>query len=961
MLSERMIVLADGYLNFDTKINEKGFNDGISKLGKLGKSGLKVATRAVTALGAAAGTGIAAAVKVGAAFEAEMSKVSAISGATGEDFQKLTDKAKEMGAKTKFSATESAQAMEYMAMAGWKTSDMLNGIEGIMNLAAASGEDLATTSDIVTDALTAMGLQASDSGHFGLTAQDSTHFADVLAAASSNANTNVSMMGETFKYAAPLAGALGYNIEDLSMAIGLMANSGIKGGQAGTTLRSILTRLAKPPKEAAEAMDQYGISLKNSDGSMKSLMEVMENMRDSLQELPEDEQSAAAAAIGGQEAMSGLLAIVNASESDFDKLSSAIDNADGAAAEMAATMQDNLAGQLTILKSGLEGLGISIYESLEKPLKEVAAVAVSVISDLNDAYNSGGFVGFVDEIGQKIPMIQGFTDAISGLAEKTKGMSSAELKDFGKTALVLTGIAPGLLGLGKAVGTVKTAVGGFNGIIDGTVGKIGKIPGTVKSVSSSLNNAGGMFKALGNALEIPFEGVGDRISSAFGKVSYRVGYYGAGIKNQLSKLASPISGAIGKFTAPFKDIGSAVMQGLGNVGTKISGYGSIIGNAFKPILAKAATFAPTFFKLINIGAGAAIIVAGMGLIYSQFGTQIDQLLLLAQTKGPEVITNFANGITAALPGLVAQGATLIMGILNAITVNLPALITAGVSIISTLASSLAAQLPQLIPCAVQMILTLVTSLISNLPQLITSGLNLMKGLASGIANSIPLVAAKAPVIIGKLASTIITNLPKILIAGVQIISKLAVGLVQGIPALIGKIPSMVSQIKNAFTSVNWGSVGMNIIKGIASGLTGAASAIVEAAKSAANKALEAAKSALGIHSPSRVFRDQVGKMMALGMGIGFEKNIPIKSMNVGVQRAVSGLQKSVDLALSARTADKTVGRVKNYPGFDGGKDIDYDRLEKIQMRAAEKMAKRPIYLGTKRIDEPLPKGAVPAL
>lgn len=586
---------------------------------------------------------------------------------------------------------------------------------------------------------------------------------------------------------------------------------------------------------------------------------------------------------------------------------------------------------------------------------------MSVISDLNDAYNSGGFVGFVDEIGQKIPMIQGFTDAISGLAEKTKGMSSAELKDFGKTALVLTGIAPGLLGLGKAVGTVKTAVGGFNGIIDGTVGKIGKIPGTVKSVSSSLNNAGGMFKALGNALAIPFEGVGDRISSAFGKVSYRVGYYGAGIKNQLSKLASPISGAIGKFTAPFKNIGSAVMQGLGNVGTKISGYGSIIGNAFKPILAKAATFAPTFFKLINIGAGAAIIVAGMGLIYSQFGTQIDQLLLLVQTKGPEVITNFANGITAALPGLVAQGATLIMGILNAITVNLPALITAGVSIISTLTSSLAAQLPQLIPCAVQMILTLVTSLISNLPQLITSGLNLMKGLASGIANSIPLVAAKAPVIIGKLASTIITNLPKILTAGVQIISKLAVGLVQGIPALIGKIPSMVSQIKNAFTSVNWGSVGMNIIKGIASGLTGAASAIVEAAKSAANKALDAAKSALGIHSPSRVFRDQVGKMMALGMGIGFEKNIPIKSMNVGVQRAVSGLQKSVDLALSARTADKTVGRVKNYPGFDGGKDIDYDRLEKIQMRAAEKMAKRPIYLGTKRIDEPLPKGAVPAL
>ena len=236
----------------------------------------------------------------------------------------------------------------------------------------------------------------------------------------------------------------------------------------------------------------------------------------------------------------------------------------------------------------------------------------------------------------------------------------------------------------------------------------------------------------------------------------------------------------------------------------------------------------------------------------------------------------------------------------------------------------------------------------------------MNGLAGGIGNSIPLVAAEAPEIIGKLASTIITNLPKILTTGVQIITKLAVGLVKGIPALLGKIPSMISQIKNAFTSVDWGGVGTNIIKGIARGLSDAAGAIVDAAKSAANKALDAAKSFLGIHSPSRVFRDQVGKMMALGMGIGFEKNIPIKSMNIGVQRAVSGLQKSVDLALSARTVDKTVGRVKNYPGFDGG-NIDYDRLEKIQMKAADKLSKRPIFLGTKRIDEPLPKGAVPAL
>lgn len=936
--------MADGYLNFDTKINEKGFNEGVGKLSKLGKSGLKVATTAITALGTAAGAGITAAVKVGAAFEAEMSKVSAISGATGKDLESLTDKAKEMGAKTKFSATESAQAMEYMAMAGWKTSDMLNGIEGIMNLAAASGEDLATTSDIVTDALTAMGLQASDSGHF----------ADVLAAASSNANTNVSMMGETFKYAAPLAGALGYNVEDLSMAIGLMANAGIKGGQAGTALRSVLTRLAKPPKEAAEAMDQYGISLKNSDGSMKSLMEVMENMRDSLQGLPEDEQAAAAAAIGGQEAMSGLLAIINASEGDFDKLSSAIDNADGAAAEMAATMQDNLAGQITILKSGLEGLGISIYESLEKPLKEVVAVAVDAISDLNNAYNSGGFAGFVDEIGKKIPMIQGLTDAISGLAEKTKGMSSAELKDFGKTALVLAGTAPGLLGLGKTVGTVKTAVGGFNGIIDGISGKIGKLPGTVKSASTSMSKVGGMFKNLGNALAIPFEELGDKIGGAFSKISYRAGYYGAGIKNQMAKMGTA-------FIKPFKGVGSAITQGLGGAMNKVSGYAGIFGDAMKPILSKAATFAPAFLKCMNIAGGLGIVVAGLGLLQGAFGDQIGQILTMVQTKGPEVITNFCNGITAALPNLIAQGAMLLNNLLQAITANLPAIISGGISIVSTLISGIAQQLPTLIPTALMMIVTLVGSLLSNVGQIVDAGIDLLVGLAQGLVNALPQLINQAPTIIGQLATAIISNLPKILQAGIKIITILATGLVQAIPQLIGKIPAIISQIKNAFTSVNWGSVGMNIVKGIASGLTNAAKSLADAAANAASNALDWVKSKLGIHSPSRVFRDQVGKMMALGMGIGFEKNIPIRSMSAGVQKAVSGLQRSVNIAISGGVDTPSVDKLKNQPGFDDKGLIDYDRLEKIQMRAAEKMAKRPIFLGTKRIDEPLPKGAVPAL
>lgn len=381
---------ADGTIKISTELDSAKAQNAMSKFSSFAK-GAMAGVAAAIATGTTAMTAMAGySVKVGSEFEAEMSKVSAISGTTGDDLQKLTDKAKEMGAKTKFSATESAQAFEYMAMAGWKTDDMLNGIEGIMNLAAASGEDLATTSDIVTDALTAMGLSASDSGHF----------ADVLAAASSNSNTNVGMMGETFKYVAPVAGALGYNIEDLSQAIGLMANSGIKGTQAGTALRSILTRMAKPPEEAAAAMEKYGISMKNSDGSMKSLMEVMENMRDSLKSLPADEKAAAAAALGGQEAMSGLLSIVNASDTDFKKLASSIENADGASEKMADTMNDNLKGSITIAGSALEGFGINVYEKMEKPLKSAVDKGTEDINRLSEAFTTGGLNGVVEEAGK---------------------------------------------------------------------------------------------------------------------------------------------------------------------------------------------------------------------------------------------------------------------------------------------------------------------------------------------------------------------------------------------------------------------------------------------------------------------------------------------------------------------------------------------------------------------------------
>ena len=355
-------------------------------------------------------------IDVGKSFEAGMSEVQAISGASGKDLEKLSAKAKQMGATTKFSATESATALKYMAMAGWKTNQMVSGLSGVMNLAAASGEDLGTVSDIVTDSMTAFGLKAKDSGHF----------ADVLAKASSSSNTNVAMMGETFKYVAPLAGSMKYSIEDTATAVGLMANAGIKGSQAGTELRSILTRLVKPPKDAAAALSALGISTTKADGSMKPMRQTMAELREKFSRLTDSQKSQYAAAIAGQEAMSGLLAIVNASDSDFNKLQKAIDNSSGAAKKQADVMNNNLQGALYDLGSAAEAVGIGIYEDIKTPLTKAVGVGTKQLRILSNKLKKGGIkeivpkeaINTVENLG-KVAMVAG-KGGVKALATSTK-------------------------------------------------------------------------------------------------------------------------------------------------------------------------------------------------------------------------------------------------------------------------------------------------------------------------------------------------------------------------------------------------------------------------------------------------------------------------------------------------------------------------------------------------------------
>lgn len=384
---------------------------------------------------------VAAAVKTTADFDSSMSKVKAVSGATGAEFEALRTKAREMGAATKFSATEAADAFNYMAMAGWKTSDMMSGIDGIMDLAAASGEDLATASDIVTDSLTAFGESADQSGRL----------ADIMAAACSNANTNVSMMGQTFKKVAPVAGALGYSMEDISLAVGLMANAGIKAEAAGTALRRGFTNMVKPTKAVAEAMEQYDISITNSDGTMKDLRSVIEQLRERFAGLSESEQASAAATIFGTNAYSAWLAIINGSEADYEKLANAIDNSAGTAKRMAETMQDNLAGQLTILKSQLQELAISFGDIL------------------------------VPKIREGVTWIQKQVDTFNKLDEKTK-------EQILKYGLMAAAIGPVVLAAGKFVTAIGSIVK-FGGKAVESLGSLVKKAAEMSPAFSSATSA----------------------------------------------------------------------------------------------------------------------------------------------------------------------------------------------------------------------------------------------------------------------------------------------------------------------------------------------------------------------------------------------------------------------------------------------------------------------------------------
>lgn len=552
-------------------------------------------------------------------FEAAMSQVKAVSGATGSEFDKLTAKAKEMGATTKFTATQSAEAFNYMAMAGWDSQQMLDGIEGILNLAAASGEDLGTTSDIVTDALTAFGLKASDAAHFS----------DVLAQSAASANTNVSMMGESFKYVAPIAGAMKYSVEDTSLALGLMANASVKGSMAGTSLKTALANMAAPTDKMATAMKKYGISLTDSNGNMKTLKGVLDNLRSSLGGLSETEKTAAASTIFGKEAMSGMLAIINATESDYNKLADSINNADGAASRMSDTMLDNLEGSITLLQSAMDGVKISFGERLSPYVRGIADWLTDQMPNIEQGLNE-----MMDWVDTKVDRMK------RKFKEMTQSDEWQNADFFGKVKIAWDDfIAEPFSEWWNSTGKQKIAdIAGDMGTSIGTGLKLGILTLLGVDVSDTLNEGAsvGASFAKGFAEGFDSDAITSKLFQGFGNMVKSAGKLLPGGKS--ADLSSIFSGVmLARMAGPIASLG----KGTFSVGKAIFGKDAATGTSL------AGSIGSTIMGSAAKGTGLKGLGATMGMVGNALGS--------GATTGAGLI---AAG-TAGTVGGIAGGATLV--------------------------------------------------------------------------------------------------------------------------------------------------------------------------------------------------------------------------------------------------------------------------------------------------------------
>lgn len=829
-------------------------------------------------------------IKTSSTFESAMSRVQAVSGASGGELQKLNKKAQELGATTAWSASEVADGMTEMAKAGWSASDIIDGMAGVLNSASASGEDLAQVSTIVADAITG----------FGLKAKDASRVADLLTQSANAGTIDITDLGESFKYISPIAKTMGFSIEDVTTAISAMSMSGIKGSQAGTALRTMFARMVKPTDDVKSAMDELGIKLTNSDGSFKSLNTIVSEMRGSFSGMTDEQKTYYATVLAGQEGMSGLLSLLSLSQGEYDKLADSMNNCKGVAEDTAKTMLDNFGGQLTILKSSLEGVAIQFGEVLLPYFKNFVDWVQKVVLKLQSMTKEQKeqivkWAMFAGAIGPTVWAFGKLTSTIgklmSAFGADPKVIDTVQ-KDFKLLQLGITHIQEGFAlskagfsGLGKEASILGSFLGGLSAPIIASAVAVGVLVTAFmtlwKTNEQFRNNMTATFKEITASFSAFFSGISERFSalgislesivnviksvwlgfcnllapifeSAFSQVS-------TVINTVLNVILGIVDVFIGVFTGNWTQAWNGVKEIFGSVWEGIkasfSNVGSLLGGVANSILSWFGT------SLSGIWSSITGFFTNMG---SSIVNAVSSFAINVVNKGKEMAVNFANAVVTFFTDLPYK-----IGYFLGYTLTTIAVWT--VSMVNS-AREMGTNF-------INAVVTFFRNLPTNVMNFLTSAYNTVRQWDINMVNS----ARQVGINFVNNVINFIRQLPSNVSRWFNSTINSARNFVSGLGAKGREAgQSLLNNVVNTARSIpsKMLSIGSNIVEGVWKGIMSAKNRFVSNVKGFFKGIVDGAKSALGIHSPSTVFANEIGIYLPPGVTNGFKSAMPAMLRNI---------------------------------------------------------------------------------
>jgi TP901 family phage tail tape measure protein len=752
--------------------------------------------------------GIAAtSIKVGNEFQAQMSRVQAIAGATGGELDKMKRQAIELGAKTAFSAKEAAQGMENLASAGFQVNEIMDAMPGVLDLAAVSGGDVAASSEAMASSLRAFGLEAGQAGHV----------ADVFARAAADTNAETVDMAEAMKYVAPVAHSMGLSLEETAASIGIMADAGIKGSQAGTTLRGALSRIAKPTKAMVKSMDQLGVSFYDANGKMIPLREQIAQLKTATAGLTQEERNRHLVTLYGQNSLSGMLALLDAGPEKLDKMTNALINSDGAAREMAETMQDNLASKIEQMGGAFESAAIIIQQILEPALAKIVGGITKMIEAFVNMSPVGQkmvviFAGMVAALGPLLLIVGTVMTTMVKLRIAMQFLGPAFMGTMGTIALVVAAF----YALVAVFMIAYTKSERFRNFIDSLAPAIKKGLGIaaewaaekLKLLWEWLQKAGEKVKEFGSAIS-------SKVANTLQQFGINLGQAGSSIGSFISSGLERLGGAFGK-VGGVMSIAASVLTKVGLAFFGITGpLGLVISLVVSFLTAWARTgqlnadgITQVFDNLTTTIQGAADMINQYLPIFVQKGTEILVKLIEGIANAipgvvsviSRVIETLVNTLSTILPTILAAGVQILTALINGIAQALPTIIQAAIQIIMALFNGLIQALPTIISAAIQIIQALIQGLVEALPAIIEAALQIITGLVQGLIQALPMILEAALQIIMGLVNALIENIGPILEAGIQILLALIQGLIQMIPQLITAAIEIITTLLTSILS-----------------------------------------------------------------------------------------------------------------------------------------------------------------